>query len=77
MPMDTPRLARIIGIGALLGLGAACLLVLRPFMSSLRFGIHITGRPTCWAMNGKRSSSGCGVPLSPKLPPTSRATTRI
>ncbi len=40
MPMDTPRLARIIGIGALLGLGAACLLVLRPFMSSLLWAVN-------------------------------------
>ena len=39
MPMDTPRLARIIGIAALLGLGAACLLVLRPFMSSLLWAV--------------------------------------
>jgi hypothetical protein len=46
-------------------------------MSALRGGTHITGRSTRRARNGSSSSSGCGVPLAPKLPPTSRATTRI
>ena len=39
MPMDTPRAARIIGITALAGLAAACLLVLRPFISALFWAV--------------------------------------
>ncbi|HWT08128.1 MAG TPA: AI-2E family transporter [Roseomonas sp.] len=37
--MDVPRAARLIGIAALLGLGAACLLVLRPFISALLWAV--------------------------------------
>lgn len=39
MPMDTPRAARIIGITALAALAAACLLVLRPFISALLWAL--------------------------------------
>ena len=39
MAMDTPRAARILGMAALVGLGAACLLVLRPFISALLWAI--------------------------------------
>lgn len=39
MPMDTPRAARMIGITALAALAAACLLVLRPFMSALLWAV--------------------------------------
>lgn len=39
MLMDTPRAARIIGIAALAGLAAACLLVLRPFISALLWAV--------------------------------------
>ncbi|MBW6397244.1 AI-2E family transporter [Roseomonas sp. HJA6] len=39
MPMDTPRAARIIGIAALAALAAACLLVLRPFISALLWAV--------------------------------------
>lgn len=39
MPMDTPRAARIIGMTALAGLAAACLLVLRPFISALLWAV--------------------------------------
>lgn len=39
MAMDTPRAARIIGMAALAGLGAACLLVLRPFVSALLWAV--------------------------------------
>ena len=39
MPMDVPRAARLVGIAALLGLGAACLLVLRPFISALLWAV--------------------------------------
>ncbi|MEO3473868.1 AI-2E family transporter [Roseomonas sp. CAU 1739] len=39
MPMDTPRAARIIGMAALAGLAAACLLVLRPFISALLWAV--------------------------------------
>lgn len=35
MAMDTPRVARLVGIAALAALAVACLLVLRPFISSL------------------------------------------
>lgn len=35
MAMDTPRVARLVGIAAIAGLGIACLLVLRPFISAL------------------------------------------
>ncbi|MBR0651526.1 AI-2E family transporter [Roseomonas terrae] len=39
MPLDTPRTARLIGIVALAGLAAACLLVLRPFVSALLWAV--------------------------------------
>ena len=39
MPMDTPRAARLIGIAALAALAAACLLVLRPFISALLWAV--------------------------------------
>lgn len=39
MPMDTPRVARIIGFAAVAALGAACLLVLRPFISALIWAV--------------------------------------
>jgi predicted PurR-regulated permease PerM len=39
MAMDTPRVARIIGIAALAALGVACLLVLRPFVSALLWAV--------------------------------------
>ncbi|MBR0683340.1 AI-2E family transporter [Roseomonas eburnea] len=39
MAMNTPRAARLIGIAALAGLAIACLLVLRPFISSLLWAV--------------------------------------
>lgn len=39
MAMDTPRVARLIGIAALAALGVACLLVLRPFVSALLWAV--------------------------------------
>ncbi len=39
MSMDTPRASRLIGMVALAGLGAASLLVLRPFISSLLWAV--------------------------------------
>lgn len=39
MAMDTPRAARLIGIAALAALAAACLLVLRPFISALLWAV--------------------------------------
>ncbi len=35
MAMDTPRVARLVGIAAIAALAVACLLVLRPFISAL------------------------------------------
>jgi predicted PurR-regulated permease PerM len=39
MAMDTPRAARLIGIAGLAALAAACLLVLRPFISALLWAV--------------------------------------
>ena len=39
MAIDTTRVARIIGFAALAGLAAACLLVLRPFISALLWAV--------------------------------------
>jgi predicted PurR-regulated permease PerM len=42
MAMDTPRVARLIGIAALAALAVGCLLVLRPFLSALVWAVILT-----------------------------------